>query len=67
MTIAPAALLGRTLAGHLPSEGNGQVTMLAISLVALALYLCASRLVGSAELAMLTHGLRGRRTADEPA
>ena len=41
--------------------------MLAISLVALALYLCCSRLVGSAELAMLTHGLRGRRAADESA
>jgi putative peptidoglycan lipid II flippase len=67
LTIAPAALLGRTLPGHLPSEGNGQVTMLAITLVALALYVFASRLVGSAELAVLTQGLRGRRTADEPA
>ena len=67
VTIAPAALLGRTLPGHLPSEGNGEVTMLGITLVALALYVCGHKLVGSAELAMLTHGLRGRRTADEPA
>jgi putative peptidoglycan lipid II flippase len=67
VTIAPAVVLGRYLPAHLPREGNGQVTMVAITLVALALYVWGHWLVRSAELAALTHGLRGRRVTDEPA
>jgi putative peptidoglycan lipid II flippase len=67
VTIAPAVVLGRSLPDHLPSEGGGQVTMLAVTLLALVLYLCGHRLVRSAELAVLTHGMTGRRGADGPA
>jgi putative peptidoglycan lipid II flippase len=66
VTIAPAVVLGRSLPDHLPSEGGGQVTMLAVTLLALVLYLCGHRLVRSAELAVLTHGMRDRRGADGP-
>jgi peptidoglycan biosynthesis protein MviN/MurJ (putative lipid II flippase) len=67
VTIAPAVVLGRSLPGHLPSEGNGQVTMLAVTFLALALYVWGHRLARSEELDMLTQGMRGRRGGDGSA